>query len=110
MRGADVLEKVVYHTHTDGLGDAIQGISMSYVAKVLTGEFDGRKISAKARKLQAAGLVTIERQGDTTFLKPTERGLEVDATLERITAARGGEFLPWKDTDMTISEKTALHA
>ena len=110
MRGADVLEEVVRFGYRDGLADRARGVSITYVARRLTGVGDGRKIMGQLRKLVTAQLITMERIGDTTFARPTERGIEVDDTLARITAARGGEFRPWSNTDLTITEKLALHA
>lgn len=108
VAGDDLLEAIVRYGWTDGMADRARGVSLSYVARVLTGHFDARKVVARARKLENAGLVVVERRGDTTFAKPTGRGLEVDETLARITAARGGSFVPRSDTDLTVTEKVAL--
>lgn len=108
VQGDDLLEAIVKYGYTDGLADRVRGISLSYVARVLTGAFDGRKVIHRAKKLQSAGLIEIERRGDTTFAKPTQRGIEVDGILERITAARGGEFAPRAHAGITAAERVAL--
>lgn len=108
MTGADILEKVVWYGHRDGLADRTRGVSLTSVARVLTGVGDGRKVIYKAKKLQDAGLVEIKREFNTTFCRPTARGIEVDAILEAITAARGGEFAPRLHSGITASESMAL--
>ena len=108
VAGDDLLEAIVRYGWTDGLADRARGASLAMCARVLTGTSDARKVVHRARKLQNAGLVVVERRGGETYAKPTGRGLEVDATLARITAARGGTFAPRSDTDITITEKLAL--
>lgn len=108
VAGDDLLEVIVRYGWTDGLADRTRGASLAMCARVLTGHSDARKVVHRARKLANAGLVVVERRGRETFAKPTDRGLEVDATLAQITAKRGGTFVPRKDTDLTISEKVAL--
>lgn len=108
MSGADILEHVVRAGWKDGLADRNHGVSATYVARLITGVADARKIMQRARKLADAGLITIKRQGDTTFLRPTERGIEVDEILERITAARGGEFAPRYTSGISPRESLAL--
>jgi hypothetical protein len=94
VQGTDVLEVVVRKNM----------VATSAIAKELTGISDGRKVRARLTKLERAGLLEVI---DGVAI-PTGRGREVDATLARIAAARGGTFLPWKDTDMTTTEKLAL--
>lgn len=103
-----MLEQVVRFGYRDGLADRERGVSITYVAGVVTGVRDGRKIMGRLRKLERAELVTLERIGDTTFARPTQRGIEVDEILERITADRGGEFAPRLHSGITSRESVAL--
>lgn len=108
MSGADILEAVVRYGYRDGLASRDVGVSIRYVARQVAGVSDGRKIMPKLRRLADAGLVTIRRSGDTTFARPTERGVAVDDILAQITVARGGEFAPRVGSGITSKEMLAL--
>lgn len=65
---------------------------------------DGRAVAAVLRRLEDAGLVRAVGR----FWHPTGRGREVDAILDRITAARGGAFQGRYAAGITTTETLAL--
>lgn len=101
-RGEAILEYLV--KRADGAQDP------KTIAKAI-GKPDGRSISDLLRHLERVGLVyrTGEKRTRSAALwYPTARGREVDAILDRITAARGGEFIPTAQAGIAWSEIYAL--
>lgn len=104
VTGENVLQHLVQATR-DGLYDRQRGTWLPDVARRLTGSSDGRRVSHAFRRLERAGLA---ERTDPGYAKPTERGLEVDGILERITAARGGRFQGRYAAGITHTESHAL--
>lgn len=98
-KGERVLRFLVRHLHEDAPTAAEVG------ARALGGR-DGRVAAPVLRRLQEAGLV--EAVGSGRWWRPTARGREVDATLDRIVVRRGGKFAGWYASGISIPESSAL--
>lgn len=98
-----VLQEIARHENEHFITD---GAWLPEIARRVTGVKDARKIAHSVRALERAGLIT----RDDDRVRATVRGRELDATLDRITHARGGKFVPMKDAGITGEEIFAIRA
>jgi hypothetical protein len=100
-----VLQEIVRLQRTDWTAER-HGAWLPGVAARVTGDGDARKITHCVRELVKAGLV--EKDRDRALATP--RGFEVDGILDRISHARGGKFVPMKQSGITDMERYALRS
>ena len=106
MTGEDVLAQIVQLSKgsltTEGW------VAIGDVAQRLTGSPDGRKISARLKRLEAEKLIERKVLPKMTWVAPTHRGRTVDRIYENASAARGGRFVPKVQLPVTWEERMAL--
>lgn len=66
----------------------------SWIAITVNPEWDGRKITRSMTKLVGAGLVELGKWKGKRVYRPTDRGREIDALLDKYSHDRGGKFRP----------------
>ena len=106
-RGEQILEVLV-----DAESEGLYGGSthLLTIARRIEWASDGRSVRPTLRRLEMAELIEQHHGSGCVDAgwRPTPRGREVDAILRRITAARGGSFVPRNDAGISFGEAHAL--
>jgi hypothetical protein len=106
-QGEEILQVLVKAEH-DGLYSGSTWVGG--IVRRIGWATDGRSVTPTLMRLQRHKLVERDDQGGgrKQHWRPTARGREVDAILDKIVVERGGQFVPFSQAGIDFYEAGAL--